>query len=156
MLRTAATALLLVAAMLAACSSAASTDRASLADSYWNVLQIVRDGESVPIDVDRRPTLRLSAGLDRFSGHSGCNGFSGTLIVGDGSIEFTDAIVTLIGCDRVAQQEEALFDVLERADSHELVDLLVIRDDRGNTATLGNAHAAAIAESSIASGTWSG
>ncbi len=101
-------------------------------------LEILVDGDDVPIDIGNRPTLQFSADLSTASGHTGCNSWNGSAALGPGTIEIDEIMQTLMGCqDGLLRQESRFLDFLARAESFEFDDVLTVQDGLGNQLTFG-------------------
>lgn len=104
--------LLVLALLVAGCSSLGSTDPAELGDGEWIVIRLEAD----PVPDSAGLTLRFEDA--QLSGHSGVNAFHGPAVTGsDGSFEAGPfAMTRRAGPPEAMQLESLLLVALEQAD----------------------------------------
>jgi len=95
---------LAVAALLAACATEGSATADRLEGRTWQATHLNGRPVSTPVPV----TLSFTDG--RGSGRSGCNQYSGTVTLGDGTIRFSEIMATKMACmDEGAMQTESTY-----------------------------------------------
>ena len=121
---------LIVAVLLAACATEGSATADRLAGRTWQATHLNGRPVSTPVPV----TLSFTDG--RGSGRSGCNQYSGTVTLGDGTIRFSEIMATKMACmDEGAMQTESTYlQVLGGAETWSLSDndILTISGSAGH------------------------
>ena len=82
------------------CSSKTSTDKAAFYNTAWELEYI--SGPRIAFDglyPDKKPFIMFTEAESQFSGNTSCNGYSGKYTKKDNSIQFGDAIKTMIFCE---------------------------------------------------------
>ena len=121
---------LIVAVLLAACATEGSATADRLAGRTWQATHLNGRPVSTPVPV----TLSFTDG--RGSGRSGCNQYSGTVTLSDGTIRFSEIMATKMACmDEGAMQTESTYlQVLGGAETWSLSDndMLTISGSTGH------------------------
>ena len=94
-------AILVIAALLPACTTTAATPPAALDGTAWTFVSI--DGAA---PASSRAALRFEA--DRLSATAGCNGLGGTWRIENGRLHGGPYASTMMFCDGLMEQERAL------------------------------------------------
>lgn len=120
---------LIILPLLSACATEGSAPADRLTGRTWQATYLNQQ----PVTTSAPVTLSFSDG--RASGRSGCNRYSGTVTVGDGTIRFAEIMATKMACvDEGAMQTESTFlQVLGAATTWSLSsdDVLIISGDKG-------------------------
>ncbi|HMR49495.1 MAG TPA: META domain-containing protein [Arachnia sp.] len=85
-------------------------DAVVLSGTSWEVTSI----ESTDTVAEARPTLSFTE--DRFTGHSGCNGFGGSFTQDGGTLALSEVFSTEVACldDAITAQETQLYGALQK------------------------------------------
>jgi len=122
-----------ISSAVVGCASAnpeTTIDVANLKGTEW----VITKFPGVKIDTDRRQTLRVSEDA-QVSGFSGCNSYTASPVLGDGSISFAEIAVTKRWCRNSAVKfESAYLEMLQKAVGWEVTgNALHLLDQNGNS-----------------------
>lgn len=107
-------------------------DQNSITEKYWRLVEF--NGKAVG-DMRREPNIVLRIEGNLITGHTGCNGFSGTYTLNEETkrISFSQMIATKMACLNMEMNEQDFFNALNRVDNYSL---------NGNRLTLNRARMA--------------
>lgn len=111
--------ILVLVAILTACSGSGTEDTASLDGTSW---VLVTYSKNSPL-AGTEPTLKFEGG--QVSGSASCNSYGGSYIVDDSSLNFGDMFMTEMYCtdpEGIMDQENAYLQLLGQAHSYEIQD----------------------------------
>ncbi len=113
-------AIVLTALIMAGCSAQKPTNTTSgkmLINDIWALTKI-NNTDIVKVTGRTQPMIEIHLNGNRFLGNTGCNEMSGTVVVGDKSIKFSDITQTKMFCDDSPEIE--FLNGLKKADTWEI------------------------------------
>lgn len=92
----------------------------ALDGSRWNLVELILNGESLPLVSGSRPTVDFKDGS--IGGTTGCNSFGGAYTIGDETIRFGEMPMTQMACleDGLMEQEANIMAVLKQVSRWEI------------------------------------
>src|SRR5690606_39320552 len=109
--------------ILLSCSTAKKAEKGTSAEQLegtWE-LQYMQGKEVDELYARRKPFIRFDLEAKRVSGNTGCNSFSGPLVINDDSINFNQPFaMTKMFCEGV--DEQAFLEAMERVETFRVKD----------------------------------